>query len=108
MERLAQGGQRLVRGGDDGTVLEVPVIDRPVEHVGGIGGDVLWARKRYSRGGASPASVSRRQPAAWERVPGVENAAHELSQALPPDLFRGMEAVIHCAAATAGGWDEHK
>jgi predicted dehydrogenase/nucleoside-diphosphate-sugar epimerase len=57
---------------------------------------------------ANPVSVSRKQPAPWEREPGVEYVAHDLSRPLPPDLFEAVEVVVHCAAATAGGWDAHQ
>jgi predicted dehydrogenase/nucleoside-diphosphate-sugar epimerase len=57
---------------------------------------------------ANPVSVSRRQPAPWERESGVEYVAHDLSQPLPPDFFEGVDVVVHCSAATSGGWDAHK
>jgi predicted dehydrogenase/nucleoside-diphosphate-sugar epimerase len=60
------------------------------------------------RRGAAPRSLSRRQPSPWERAAGVDYAVADLSRPLPPGVFEGMEAVIHCAAATAGGWEEHR
>jgi predicted dehydrogenase/nucleoside-diphosphate-sugar epimerase len=60
------------------------------------------------RGQANPVSVSRRQPAPWEREPGVQYVGHDLSQPLPSDLFEAVDVVVHCAAATAGGWDAHQ
>jgi predicted dehydrogenase/nucleoside-diphosphate-sugar epimerase len=58
--------------------------------------------------GRSVRVVSRREPAAWEKVAGVHYMVADLSQPLPPQLFDGITGVIHAAAETAGGWDEHQ
>jgi predicted dehydrogenase/nucleoside-diphosphate-sugar epimerase len=60
------------------------------------------------RRGAAPLSLSRRQPSPWEGLTGVDYAAYDISRPLPPNLFEGVDVVVHCAAATAGGWEEHK
>jgi predicted dehydrogenase/nucleoside-diphosphate-sugar epimerase len=52
--------------------------------------------------------LARREPASWEQVAGADYAAAELAQPLDPALLEGVGTVIHCAAATAGGWDEHQ
>ncbi len=52
--------------------------------------------------------VSRRRPAAWERVPGTEYVSADLGSFIDKEIFEGMDAVIHAAAETAGGWEEHQ
>jgi predicted dehydrogenase/nucleoside-diphosphate-sugar epimerase len=58
--------------------------------------------------GRAVRAVSRREPANWERVAGVEYVIADLSQPVPADLFRGIDSVIHTAAETAGSWQEHQ
>jgi hypothetical protein len=43
MQHLAESGQRLVGSHDHGPVLQVAIVDHPVEHVGGIRGVALIA-----------------------------------------------------------------
>lgn len=72
---------------------------------GFLGGAVTHAlRKR----GASVRAIARRLPAPWERVEGVEYRQANLGDGASPDLFSGADAVIHCAAETAGGWEDHQ
>jgi predicted dehydrogenase/nucleoside-diphosphate-sugar epimerase len=52
--------------------------------------------------------VSRRRPATWERVPGAEYVSADLGGSIDPEIFEGVNAVIHAAAETAGGWEEHQ
>ncbi len=52
--------------------------------------------------------LARRLPAAWEEVPGVEYAVADLGSGVPPALMAGAEVVIHAAAETAGGWEDHQ
>ena len=52
--------------------------------------------------------VSRREPPARERLPGVEYVTADLAGELPRDLFSGIRRVVHCAAETAGSWDAHQ
>lgn len=59
-------------------------------------------------GGAQVRCLARRTPPPWEQEPGVDYAHWDLGEPLPSESLRGVETIIHCAAATAGGWDEHR
>ena len=52
--------------------------------------------------------LARRDPAGWERVRGAEYRRADLGAPLPGDLLAGSDVVIHAAAETAGGWEEHQ
>jgi predicted dehydrogenase/nucleoside-diphosphate-sugar epimerase len=52
--------------------------------------------------------LARRAPVAWELVPGVEYRAVDLGGAVEPDALAGTEVLIHAAAETSGGWEEHQ
>jgi predicted dehydrogenase/nucleoside-diphosphate-sugar epimerase len=89
-------------------VTSEPPVGPRVAVTGGTGllgrATIVELRRR----GVSPISISRRQPPPWEWIPGVEYMVHDLSKPLPAGALDRIEAVIHCAAATTGGWDEHK
>ena len=52
--------------------------------------------------------LARRQPAAWEEVPGVEYVVADLGGGVKPEAVAGAEVIIHAAAETAGGWEDHQ
>ncbi len=52
--------------------------------------------------------ISRRAPAPWETVERVDYHLGDLAEQLDPEVMTGISAVIHCAAETAGGWDDHE
>jgi nucleoside-diphosphate-sugar epimerase len=52
--------------------------------------------------------LARREPAPWERVQGVEYIVADLGRPLPAETMQGASAVIHAAAETAGGWEDHQ
>ena len=52
--------------------------------------------------------LARREPAPWDRVEGVEYVVGDLGAAIPDRVAAGVEAVVHLAAETAGGFDEHQ
>jgi predicted dehydrogenase/nucleoside-diphosphate-sugar epimerase len=58
--------------------------------------------------GAHVRVVARRTPPDWERIPDVDYVVADISQPLSPEVFGGARAIIHCAAETAGGWDQHE
>jgi predicted dehydrogenase/nucleoside-diphosphate-sugar epimerase len=75
------------------------------------GGTGLLGRaiaQELAAAGRSVRVVSRREPAAWEKVAGVHYAVADLSRPLRDELFEGISGVIHAAAETAGGWTEHQ
>jgi len=52
--------------------------------------------------------VARREPSPWERIPGVEYIVADVADEVGAQLFEGIDTVIHAAAETAGGWEEHQ
>ncbi|MGQ0810830.1 MAG: Gfo/Idh/MocA family oxidoreductase [Nitrospiraceae bacterium] len=51
--------------------------------------------------------VARREPSPWERIAGVEYIVTDVASGAVSHLFKGVDTVIHAAAETAGGWEEH-
>ena len=83
-------------------------LQRGVLVTGGTGLLGRAVARHLAASGRAVRVVSRRQPAAWERVANVEYAIADLARPLDPSLFAGVESVIHTAAETAGGWAEHQ
>ncbi len=52
--------------------------------------------------------VARRVPRYAARVAGVEYVVADLARSIDPGVLRGAGVVVHCAAETAGGRDEHR
>lgn len=52
--------------------------------------------------------VARKIPSAANRIPGVEYAVADLAGSIPPEIFKGISVVIHCAAETVGGKEAHE
>ncbi len=52
--------------------------------------------------------LARREPAHWDAIPGAEYKVADLAKPLPPEMLQGASAVIHAAAETAGGWEQHQ
>jgi predicted dehydrogenase/nucleoside-diphosphate-sugar epimerase len=64
--------------------------------------------RSLTREGLGVRVLSRRIPADWERLEGVEYQVADLGG--DPDALdlMGIETVVHCAAETAGGWEAHE
>jgi len=60
------------------------------------------------RAGCGVRVLARRAPAPWERIPGVDYRVADLGEKLPPEVLAGADVVIHTAAETAGGWEDHQ
>jgi predicted dehydrogenase/nucleoside-diphosphate-sugar epimerase len=58
--------------------------------------------------GASVLVLARHHPAAWERVAEVEYGIADLGEGVPSSALAGADVIVHAAAETAGGWDEHQ
>lgn len=127
---------RAIRDGEASPITERNIIDtsrlwekvavalRPTQRAhstenqfaapGGVlltGGTGLLGRavaRELAVAGRSVRVVSRRQPARWERVPGVEYITADLAKPLTSALFEGIDSVIHAAAETAGSWEQHQ
>lgn len=52
--------------------------------------------------------IARRTPPDWEKIPGVTYVVADVSEQLAPDVMAGAQTVIHCAAETAGRWEQHQ
>ena len=61
------------------------------------------------RGAGFPVKVlARRVPPYSRRVPGVDYAAADLARGIDPALMRGVGFVVHAAAETSGGKEDHR
>jgi predicted dehydrogenase/nucleoside-diphosphate-sugar epimerase len=81
--------------------------EAPVVVTGGTGFLGKEVVRALLAGGDCVRVVARRTPPDWEKVPDVEYVVADISQSITPDIFGGAKAVIHCAAETAGDWDQH-
>jgi predicted dehydrogenase/nucleoside-diphosphate-sugar epimerase len=90
-------------------VAAPPAASAPRVLVSGASG-FLGARvcRALREHGVVARALVRRRPAPWERLPGVEYVHADLAGALPQGSFAGVRAVVHCAAATSGGWAQHE
>lgn len=52
--------------------------------------------------------VARRAPPFSRRVPGVEYVAGDLARGLDHEILRGVGLVVHAAAETSGGTEDHR
>ncbi len=64
--------------------------------------------RQLAAAGSAVRVLARREPPEWDRVPGAEYVAADLAQPVDASLLEGIETVVHCAAATSGGWEEHQ
>jgi predicted dehydrogenase/nucleoside-diphosphate-sugar epimerase len=60
------------------------------------------------RQGASVRVLARREPAGWERISEVEYATVDLGEGVERALLSDADVVVHAAAETVGGWEEHQ
>ena len=99
----------LAAGAEDAPPMDaVAAADKIVFVTGGTGFlgravvQELRRRERHVR------VLARRQPAEWRRVPEVPYVSGDLASGFDASWLDGVSAVVHCAAATSGGWSEHQ
>lgn len=85
-----------------------PMAGAPVVVTGGTGFLGREVARALADAGEQVRVVARRTPPDWERIPGVSYVVADISQPIGPQLMAGAKAVIHCAAETAGGWEQHE
>lgn len=110
-ERVA--GALDVGDEDDAAAGDVPAVGPPTGHdivfVTGGTGFLGRAVVQELRGrGRRVRVLARRQPAEWHRVEGVDYVTGDLATGLDATALDGVSTVVHCAAATSGGWTEHQ
>ena len=52
--------------------------------------------------------LTRSLPLYAQRIPGAEYLSCDLSQAIAPEIMDHVDMVVHCAAETSGGQEEHQ
>lgn len=52
--------------------------------------------------------VARRTPPEWDKIPGVTYVVADVSRPIAAEVMAGARAIVHCAAETAGGWEQHQ
>jgi nucleoside-diphosphate-sugar epimerase/predicted dehydrogenase len=80
----------------------------PIVVTGGTGFLGREVARALVAGGDEVRVVARRTPPEWEKIPGVTYVVSDISQPIAPNVMAGAQAIIHCAAETAGGWEQHQ
>jgi predicted dehydrogenase/nucleoside-diphosphate-sugar epimerase len=107
--RLCEAVAARLAAADAAPSAPIPSAGKPsVVLTGGTGFLGRAIAAELAGRGAGPRVIARRQPAAWERVPGAEYAVADLAAGVNNELLGGADIIIHAAAETAGGWDEHQ
>lgn len=117
-ERIGAALERAERAEEDAAraclaeaAAALPALDpeQPVVLVTG-GTGMLGSRvaEEIRRAGFPVRAVARRPPPFSRRVPGVEYAVCDLSRPLAPHVMERVGMVVHCAAETAGGKEDHR
>jgi len=101
-------GARLAEAMTAGVETRLPHGEPTVLVTGGTGLLGAEVARQLARSGRAVRVLARREPAGWDRIPGVEYAAADLSNPLPARVLAGVTSIVNCAAETAGGYDEHQ
>jgi len=80
----------------------------PIVVTGGTGFLGREVARALLTGGDQVRVVARRTPPEWEKIPGVTYVAADISQPIAAEVMAGAQAIIHCAAETAGRWEQHQ
>lgn len=85
-----------------------PMRNNPVVVTGGTGILGREVARALLAAGDQVRIVARRTPPEWEKIPGATYVVADISQPIPSEVMAGAEAIVHCAAETAGRWDQHQ
>jgi predicted dehydrogenase/nucleoside-diphosphate-sugar epimerase len=80
----------------------------PIVITGGTGILGREIARVLAEGGEHVRVVARRTPPQWEKIPDVSYVVADVSRPIAPEVMAGAQAVIHCAAETAGRWEQHQ
>ena len=80
----------------------------PIVVTGGTGILGREVARALLAGGDQVRVVARRTPPEWEKIPGVTYVVADISHPIAPEVMAGARAIIHCAAETAGRWEQHQ
>jgi predicted dehydrogenase/nucleoside-diphosphate-sugar epimerase len=84
------------------------VQSAPIVVTGGTGILGREVARALVAGGDQVRVVARRTPPEWEKIPGVTYVVADISQPIAAEVMAGAQAIIHCAAETAGRWEQHQ
>lgn len=89
----------------------LPALDPSKGVVYVTGGTGLLGRpvaEELRHAGFAVRVATRRLPPVSARLPGVEYVTTDLARGIPDEHMQGVGLVVHCAAETAGGKDDHQ
>lgn len=107
-ERIAEEAARIRLREREGRLPPVNPARPRVLLTGGTGLLGRRTAEELRHAGIPVRVVARRVPPFSARVPGVEYVAADLGRGLAPEVMEGIGFVVHCAAETAGGKDDHQ
>jgi predicted dehydrogenase/nucleoside-diphosphate-sugar epimerase len=85
-----------------------PTRSAPVVVTGGTGILGKEVARALLAGGDQVRIVARRTPPEWDKIPGATYVVADISQPIAADVMAGAQAIVHCAAETAGRWEQHQ
>lgn len=90
---------------------ELPSISKNAGAIAVTGGTGFLGKavaEELRRSGWPVRVISRSLPPYLKRLPGVEYVRADLSDSIPHGTLANVEAVVHCAAETRGGMEDHE
>jgi predicted dehydrogenase/nucleoside-diphosphate-sugar epimerase len=85
-----------------------PTRNAPIVVTGGTGILGKEVARALLATGEQVHIIARRTPPEWDKIPGATYIVADISQPLAPDVLAGSQAIVHCAAETAGRWEQHQ
>jgi predicted dehydrogenase/nucleoside-diphosphate-sugar epimerase len=117
-ERIGEALDRAERSQEDAARVRLQEAERTVTPLragepmvlvtGGTGMLGTRVAEELRNAGYPVRAIARRMPPYSRRVPGVEYAACDLSRPIDPRIIERVGLLVHCAAETAGGTEDHR